>query len=323
MKQHKIHLARFALSLSLLVSLLIVTFVSLAYPGFAWWSVGVALLANLPLAYLFVWLAILLARWLSRKPIPTWLRYLAEIGAMLWLFLIMRELHVQVLSPFISFPVDLSRMLLPALVFIVMFTLFVELFLYQQRLNAEAEEKANYQRMMLRRQMAPHFLFNSLNVLASLTYRDPETANLFTKRLARIYRYILDTEDKPSVPLADELRFVESYVYLQHIRYGEAVGVDIRGSERSGEAHNVVPGSIQQLVENAIKHNTATLECPLRIVVELGEEGVTVSNNRQPRTEVMAHGTGLHNLRQQLHHFGHTLHVTDSPTAFTVSLPYV
>ena len=322
MKQTSSRVWPFVLSLALLLSLLIVTFVSLARPDFEWWGIGVALLVNLPLACVFVWMAMQLALWLEHRRVNVHLRYVLEIVAVVWLFLIVRQLHVSLLTPFISFPVSLRRTLLPASVIAVVLVQFIELRLYRQRVQREAEEKANYQRMMLRRQLSPHFLFNSLNVLASLTYQDPDTANRFTKKLSRIYRYILDTQESTSVPLTEELRFVDDYVYLQTIRYGKGLQVEVCHRENLG-SQLIVPGSVQQLVENAIKHNTTSPDRPLSITIDLGPRAVTVSNSLQLRPDSVSHGTGLNNLRRQFALFGRDMAISSADGSFTVVLPYV
>ncbi len=322
MKQSTSHAWPFVLSLAILLSLLVVTFVSLARPDFEWWGVGVALVVNLPLACLFVWATMQLALWLEHRRLNAHWRYVVEIATVVWLFLIVRQLHVSLLSAYISFPVDLKRTLLPATVIAVVLVQLVELRLYRQRVQREAEEKASYQRMMLRRQLSPHFLFNSLNVLASLTYQEPDTANRFTKKLSRTYRYILDTQERASVPLSDELRFVEDYVYLQVIRYGRGLHVAFRHCDRLG-SQLIVPGSVQQLVENAIKHNITSPDQPLTVVVDVGSHSVTVSNNLQLRLDAVSHGTGLTNLRRQFAHFGRDIALSSACGKFTVTLPYV
>lgn len=322
MKQIEFSTRAFLITLPLLLSLLLTTFFALAHPGFELWGLLVALLVNLPMAFLFSWLSFHLAFWFHRRGLNTWQRCLVELMVLLWIFFIVRQFYIEVIEHFHHFDASLSRTLLPACSLIAVIVLCVELHIRRQQLDIEMQEKTNYQLMLLKRQLSPHFLFNSLNVLASLTYQDAETANRFTKRLARIYRYILDTEDKTLVPLSEEQRFVEDYVYLQQIRYNEMVCVEIKPYE-GVEMHHVVPGSVQQMVENAIKHNIATRECPLHIVIEYGQEGITVTNNLQLRPDSISHGTGLQNLRMQLRCFGRELQVDSNSETFNVFLPYV
>ena len=322
MNPRRLSLVHFILSLAMLLSLLIVTFMSLAHPDFQWWTIGVALVTNLPLACLSVWLIICQAKWLEQRGVRSHWRYIVEIASIIALFLFVRLIHLSVLSGLIPFPVPLKRMLLPAILISVVLVQFTELYLYRQRVQREIDKKVTYQRMMLRRQLSPHFLFNSLNVLSALTYQDAEVANRFVKKLSRTYRYILDTQEHLTVPLSDELRFVEDYAYLQHIRFGDAVCVVMEQNPKTS-SRQIIPGSIQQLVENAIKHNVATADNPLRIIIRIEDEAVVVSNHLQLRPEAARHGTGLSYLEKQFQLFGKNVIITKTESSFVVRLPFV
>ena len=114
----------------------------------------------------------------------------------------------------------------------------------------------------LKSQVNPHFLFNNLNALTSLISTNPEKAIDFVKKLSEVYRYVLDQKDSEMVALDTELKFVESYVFLQKIRFGNNLDVqmDIRHKN-----FKVIPLSLQMLVENAIKHNEISDRHPLQI----------------------------------------------------------
>ena len=182
------------------------------------------------------------------------------------------------------------------------------------------KEKALYQLYALKTQVNPHFLFNSLNVLASLTYESPELANKFVKKLSAVYRYILTTSQNPTVNLSDEMRFASTYLYLEKMRHGDSLLVDIRETPNMG-TRQIIPVSVQMLIENALKHNTATPDKPLTILIEEGVNGVTVSNNIQRRNNVNNTGVGLKNLRKQyeLHHL--QIIISENDNRFTVFLP--
>ncbi|MBQ9285324.1 MAG: sensor histidine kinase [Bacteroidaceae bacterium] len=279
-------------------------------------------MVNLPIACLFVWVTMQFAVYLERCHVPVQWRYVMEVATIVGLFLMIRWLHLSLLSYFITFPVPLQRVLLPAVVVAVLLVQLIELDLYRDRIRRETEEKINYQQMMLRRQFSPHFLFNSLNVLAALTYKDAAIANRFIKKLSRIYRYILDTQEQVTVPLTDELAFVDNYVYLQHIRFADAVRVEVVQKVPAGN-HLTVPGCIQQLVENAIKHNIATAVQPLVIHIEIQAEAITVRNNLQLRPDDVKHGTGLVYLREQFALLGKELVIAQAADAFIVTIPHV
>lgn len=209
-----------------------------------------------------------------------------------------------------------------------MAVLGIELYVYhcaiheaRESLALAEKEKMYYQLEALKKQISPHFLFNSLNALASLTYQDAEKANLFTKKLSAVYRYILITADKQLVALNDELSFLSSYLYLENIRFGNALQVQIDISDSLAQAR-IVPASLQLLVENALKHNIATEEQPLVVIIKArkGNE-ITVENNYQPRSEVVSNKKGLINLNRQYAAFGKTICISKTDKSFAVSLP--
>ncbi|GAA4354741.1 hypothetical protein GCM10023185_16850 [Hymenobacter saemangeumensis] len=154
----------------------------------------------------------------------------------------------------------------------------------------------------LRRQVDPHFLFNSLNALTSLVEEnDPARAVRFIRQLSQVYRYVLDSQSQEMVPLADELRFAESYLFLQKTRLGDALAVEMQlPAPAEMAAFFLPPLALQLLLENAVKHNTAFQADPLRLRVELDVAGrsLVVRNTLRPRRLAPgeASGTGLQNL---------------------------
>jgi sensor histidine kinase YesM len=160
------------------------------------------------------------------------------------------------------------------------------------------KESIHYQYKALKNQVNPHFLFNSLNSLTHLVYEDPEQAVKFIKQLSEVYRYVLEHKDNELVPLEEELEFVKRYVFLQQIRHDKSLIVSFDMNENSkGE---VVPMSIQTLVENAIKHNEISEEKPLNIQIFAENHYVIVRNNLQ-RIKVIqnSEGIGLSTLKHQ------------------------
>ncbi|WP_201980560.1 sensor histidine kinase [Hymenobacter rubidus] len=148
----------------------------------------------------------------------------------------------------------------------------------------------------LRRQVDPHFLFNSLNALTSLVEEnDPARAVRFIRQLAQVYRYVLDSESQELVPLADELKFAESYLYLQKTRLGDALAVEMNLPPAALHPFFVPPLALQLLLENVIKHNTAFQAQPLRVAVTLdaAAPALTVRNTLRPRRLAPGETSGL------------------------------
>ena len=175
---------------------------------------------------------------------------------------------------------------------------------------------------MLKNQINPHFLFNSLNVLASLAYQDTEKTNRFAKKLSTVYRYLLTTHGRATVTVQEELSFVESYLYLEHIRFGDALHVEIEDDLRNHHCL-VIPASIQMLVENSLKHNISTKKSPLIVHISIGNEGITVRNNLQLRNYVASNRAGLKNLQRQYALYGTLVEILKDEKEFVVKLPFV
>ena len=151
----------------------------------------------------------------------------------------------------------------------------------------------------LRNQINPHFLFNSLNSLASLIEVDKDSAVHFTHRFARMYRSILELGDQSLIPLAQELELVKSYMYLQTMRFGDNLQLQLDIAQP--ETYCVPPFALQLLVENAIKHNIISDARPLAIRIYAPQDGLLrVENPFQPRqNESASTGIGLKNLNER------------------------
>ncbi|MEZ4687564.1 MAG: histidine kinase [Bacteroidia bacterium] len=154
-------------------------------------------------------------------------------------------------------------------------------------LKTEQQEKAHLlsQYNSLKEQLNPHFLFNCLNALATLVHEDPEIADTFISRMTRVYRYLLEQQQEPLVPLDQELRVLNDYMYLQQVRFGEnlKLEVDIPPQYLS---QKLPPLTLQLLAENAIKHNVISVSRPLNISVKLNEAGeIEMRNTLQLRQD--------------------------------------
>ncbi len=164
---------------------------------------------------------------------------------------------------------------------------------WKKSLTQEEEfkrEKLILQYEALKNQVNPHFLFNSLNTLSSLIHADPNKADSFVRKLSNVYRYILEQKDKDLVSLQSEMEFVRNYIDLQKIRFEESLRVDYRiGNTDDLE---VIPNSIQMLVENAIKHNVITSENPLRLEIFVEDDHyLVVRNNLQKKKTISRQDT--------------------------------
>jgi LytS/YehU family sensor histidine kinase len=152
---------------------------------------------------------------------------------------------------------------------------------------------------MLKSQINPHFMFNSLNVLSGLIEKDVKKAQEFIDEFSQIYRYVLETVEQPTSTLGKELEFMRSYLFLQQMRYGEDLTWSV--NLPAGMLELVMPPlSLQVVLENAIKHNIVNHSKPLHIEVEGEGMLLIVSNPLQPKISAAAStGLGLKNLTRR------------------------
>lgn len=159
----------------------------------------------------------------------------------------------------------------------------------------------------LKNQLNPHFMFNSLNVLSGLINTDIKKAQQFIDEFALVYRYVLETLEKPVVSAGEELDFVRSYLFLQRLRYGDSLQADYKFDARMLSAL-IPPLSVQVLAENAIKHNIIDKEKPLTIWFYSEPGYLVVKNRLQPKsTPRTGPGTGQINLSKRYQMIGDSL----------------
>lgn len=161
------------------------------------------------------------------------------------------------------------------------------------------EENAKSQLLSLQAQIDPHFMFNSLNVLSALIDSDKVKAQNFIDDFAKVYRYVLLVKGEAVATLKQELEFSEAYLKLQQVRFG--AGLQISKNIKAEDLSKYIPPlALQEVLNNAIKHNEVSLEKPLKISLTSNNERLVVSNNWQTRTErTTSTGTGLNNLKKR------------------------
>ena len=162
------------------------------------------------------------------------------------------------------------------------------------------KENLQSQFEVLRQQVNPHFLFNSLNVLTSLIKLEPDLAEKFTEHLSKVYRYVLENKDNNLVNLKTELDFLDAYIFLLNIRFMNKIEVNVSIEDDKKEL-KILPLALQLLIENAIKHNSMSKKNPLKIDIFVENENtLTVENNLQERESHMAStGVGLKNINHR------------------------
>ncbi|MFM7195098.1 MAG: sensor histidine kinase [Bacteroidota bacterium] len=198
--------------------------------------------------------------------------------------------------------------------------------LRKTELEASQLKKSNMEAQFeaLRTQINPHFLFNCLNALSTLVYRDADVSATFISQLSNVYRYLLYNQEKKLVTLQEELNFLDSYLYLLKIRFGDNILIQQDVSPEIDNLH-VPPASLQLLIENAIKHNVVSSRNPLRIQLKAVQGVVVVSNNLQEKT-IKEESTfiGLQNIRKRFAFLTEDpVKVEKSESMFRVTLPLI
>lgn len=213
-------------------------------------------------------------------------------------------------------------------------TLFLVLFFVARILRLQIVQKQNLleneqlkqqslqnELTALKNQIDPHFLFNSLNSLNSLI-RDNKEATAFVTKLSFMYRYILQSGDRDLVSVKEELKFLESYIYLIKTRYRDRFSMEM--AINSGDLEKEVPPlALQLLVENAVKHNEISENHPLQVKIYSKDNAICVENTIRPRT-TLAEGTknGLSNLDKRYCLLGkQKITITNEDDTFCVKIP--
>ena len=191
--------------------------------------------------------------------------------------------------------------------------------------KAQALEKENIQSQyeVLKGQINPHFLFNTLNTLTNLIEESPKTAVGYVEKTADFMRNLLAMKDKEIITLKEELKIIDTFYHLQKERFGENLKMNISVSD---QLHNkkLPPLSVQMLVENAIKHNIISSDKPLTIEITGNPEGkLIISNNLQRKpADGKASGIGLQNIRNRFRFFtDQKVEITETVDSFKVKLP--
>lgn len=190
--------------------------------------------------------------------------------------------------------------------------------LEKEKLKAEV---MTYKYESLKKQINPHFLFNSLNVLSDLVVEDQDLAIKFIRQLSLVYRHVLDSSQKELVPLSEEINLLESYGFLLETRFESGLNISI-DLDLDDDVW-LVPLSLQLLVENAVKHNVTSPSRPLTITITNKKEYIIVSNNLQEKeTGDLSSGKGLNNIISRYDYFTKTPVIINKDSyIFEVKIP--
>ena len=190
---------------------------------------------------------------------------------------------------------------------------------YYQEAEKSKAELDKYKYATLKNQINPHFLFNTLNVLSGLIYKDVDKADDFIGKLANIYRYVLDVQDEEVVSINQEIAFANDYLFLQSMRFGDHLQYEITAKSDK----QTIPLALQLLIENALKHNAISEDAPLKIEIKIADDHIIVSNNINPKEEKLdSHEIGLENIKGRYQFLSdQAIIIENSDSHFSVALP--
>lgn len=216
-----------------------------------------------------------------------------------------------------------------SLFFILLLYIIYEMIYFFRKWNQTIDEKHRFQEQILKNQLDllknqvnPHFLFNSLNTLEALIDEKSTNASRYVSELATVYRFILQSQDKALNTVKEELNFIQAYSFLLTTRFGNNLSISINVMKQIEEKQ--VPAlSLQLLVENAMKHNIVSSSMPLKIEIRSENDYLYVHNNLQRRHQFLSSTkTGLENIRKRYRLLGeYQISIHENETDFIVGLP--
>jgi LytS/YehU family sensor histidine kinase len=184
------------------------------------------------------------------------------------------------------------------------------------------KDKLEAQYNALKAQVNPHFLFNSLNSLMSLLDNNPK-AEQYVQDLSDYLRYVLLSNAREEVSLAEEIENLEKFFHLQKLRFEENLHVKIDIPADLLHYH-IPPLVLQMLVDNCIKHNVISNKNPLNISIFSHGNKITVQNNLQKKMTDSSTGQGLKNIEGRFRFISDELiHIETNEQQFSVSVPLI
>ncbi|OXG09067.1 histidine kinase [Flavobacterium araucananum] len=218
---------------------------------------------------------------------------------------------------------ELRGILINLIVYMFLHLLFQNYQTQQMGVELERTKAVNLgaQYELLKQQVNPHFLFNSLNTLKSMVdIQDPQSSD-FILKLSDFYRFTLESRKLDLIPLREELQILDSYVYLLKARFEDGFVLENQVDQKQYDSA-VPPFTLQLLIENCIKHNVVSLDKPLYIKLYTDGDFLVIENKIQLKRGVLSTGVGLDNINQRFMHLIHKeIEIEKNETIFKVKIP--
>jgi len=210
--------------------------------------------------------------------------------------------------------------------FLVPFIEFVVLMnvQYETELNSKQlqQENTKFRYEILKNQINPHFLFNSLGVLNSLISESPKKSKSYLNSFSNVLRHVLDFREYNSIALEDEAKFLADYIFLLHIRFENTFQAKVDLPPRFAQKQ-ILPMVLQLLIENVIKHNKMSESQPIVVHIQATEKGVEVWNKIRLKSSISSWGIGLENIKMRYASLGYEVAVEKDGNIFKINVPYI
>lgn len=190
-------------------------------------------------------------------------------------------------------------------------------------MNQLRQDQLEAQLSQLQQQIGPHFLFNSLSTLRTMS-ADPQIRE-YILRLSQVYRYLLSNKEKPLVTVGEELELTDSYLYILQQRFEKGLIIH-RQIPDEVLSCRIPPFTLQILIENAVKHNVISEDQPLTVELLCGEDDTLIVRNglHKKRTVEPGNGTGLNNIRHRYALLANRdIRVSEGPFMYEVTVPLI
>jgi len=220
---------------------------------------------------------------------------------------------------FIAIGTILNLFLIPLIEFVVLMNVQ-----YQTELNSKQlqHENTKFKYEILKNQINPHFLFNSLGVLNSLITESPDKSRSYLNSFSNVLRHVLDFREYNSIALEDEAKFLADYIFLLNIRFENTFQANVDLPSRFAQRH-ILPMVLQLLIENVIKHNKMSESEPIVVQIQATEDGVVVWNKIRLKSSIASWGIGLENIKMRYASLGHEVVVENDGDIFKINVPYI
>lgn len=192
------------------------------------------------------------------------------------------------------------------------------------RENILQRENLGMKYEILQSYVNPHFLYNSLDMLCTLIEEDAKQESIdFIASLSAYYRAMTRRINITTTSVSEEIKMMRNYFEIVRHNYGEGLVLQIEGNEN--DDMQLIPYSLQLLVENILKHNVINPSRPIKITIKICESGITVSNTYMPKSgySQKSSGLGLSYLKNMYAYHGSEVEISRTDNQFKVYLPRI